>query len=475
MDHVFGKSSMKENRQTTGRFCRIVTLVAVLAAVLGLAGCGKTVVYKAGTSYPVEIREKAGGTLQVKLDGSRTPDYLWECEVTQKTYEQVDIDGNPIDPLVVQPPVLLKQKGRGNGGKAKYVVKPVSASDNYQLIFTLRRKDTENPEIVYNAAGLAEESGYDDFSARLYLDISVDTNEKGKPLCHVEGIDLRELTGAVYMAQDTPYGYSYMVAEDGTLTIKLPALYDYEMSMEKADLPEEIKKAQQARIDQEAAFALDAAGGQAVTEENADQAQVVDAASVQEPTIVMESPMENDYSQFDEETAALLRGYDEVIEEYYKEHAQELAEEAVKNYYASFGMVDDETAKTEGRDWDQDPNLAVWKTGQMLSSDLSCEKFVFTGKNQGSVVFTAKSSLAGLTIRFVIDSDEKGRISVRETTYEGGQTLHENAFTSYVYEHGEDDTPDKGAAADDGEDADEQQTEDTSLEDAKTVSGDNAE
>lgn len=212
-----------------------------------------------------------------------------------------------------------------------------------------------------------------------------------------------------------------------------------------------------------------------MTEENADQAQVVDAASVQEPTIVMESPMENDYSQFDEETAALLRGYDEVIEEYYKEHAQELAEEAVKNYYASFGMVDDETAKTEGRDWDQDPNLAVWKTGQTLSSDLSCEKFVFTGKNQGSVVFTAKSSLAGLTIRFVIDSDEKGRISVRETTYEGGQTLHENAFTSYVYEHGEDDTPDKGAAADDGEDADEQPTDDTSLEDAKTVSGDNAE
>ncbi|MBR4760109.1 MAG: hypothetical protein IK078_08205 [Lachnospiraceae bacterium] len=427
--------------------CRIGAAAAVLAAVLGLCGCGRTVTYQGGIDYPYVIKEKPGGSLQISLDGSKTPGYLWECDLATQTYEQMDIDGNPVDPLVIEPPVTQKQKGSGVGGKGKYVIKPAQESGQYMLVYTLRRKDTTEPQLVYNSAGIAEQDGVDDYSARLSLGICVKKNEKGKLLCHVESIDLSEMTGVVYMAQDTPYGYSYQIGEDGRLNIRLPALADYEMSMEETDLPEAVKKAQQARIDQETALSKESGDGQTQTGQSDAPVTIVDVSS-DSGQLLIESPVEEDYSEYDEETAEELRMLDEQITAYYRDYKEEIIKQMKADYYAGYGMVDDETAKESGRGWDQNPNLAVWKTQETLSADMQTKTLAFDGMGQGSVIFSAKSPLAGLTIRFVIDSDENGRLSVREATYEGGQTKNEKAFVTYVYEHGEDDTPDEADTED---------------------------
>ncbi len=134
---------------------RAALFALLIGALSVFTGCGKTEVFKGGTDYPYEIQQKGNGKLVVMLDGSKTPEYRWDCVLESVSYTRAaDEEGNPGDPLVQQPPVTMKQKGKEKNGKAKFVFKPALESTNYTLTFT-----RHNPEKEKDAQAEATPSG----------------------------------------------------------------------------------------------------------------------------------------------------------------------------------------------------------------------------------------------------------------------------------------------------------------------------
>ncbi|MBR1692867.1 MAG: hypothetical protein IJ711_08855 [Lachnospiraceae bacterium] len=413
-------------------------LAAMIAAVcilpLYLAGCGKTVIYKGGTDYPYEIREKANGRLVIRLDGSKSPEYNWEYTLEAEEFTQMDLDGNLMEPQIEEPPVAIKQKGKEKNGKVKYLIKPTEERGSYQITFTRRRIGTTEPTVSYNSAGLVEMIGENDVTDTISVRISVSANEKGKLLAHVEDISQQEMTGIVYVAQDTPYACHYQIDENGELVLTLPLLNDWEISMENIDDGSETSGREAGAEDSGEETGTDETGN---AENGTEQTEAAPDEEWQE-----------DYSDIDDpEVVAALRAIDEQIAKLREEYGDEIEAQQQADYYADNGMIDDETAAEEGREWYEDPNLHIWKSNDRISSDLTAWTFYFKGNDAGSCAFTANSELAGFGIRLVVTNSADGTLSVSEASYEGGQTHVPEAFAAENHT-GIDESDDEGGETD---------------------------
>lgn len=405
-------------------------LAAMIAAVcilpLCLAGCGKTVIYKGGTDYPYEIREKANGQLIIRLDGSKSPEYNWEYTLEAEEFTQMDLDGNLMESQIEEPPITIRQKGKEKNGKVKYQIKPAEERESYQLTFTRRRIGTTEPTVSYNNAGLVEMIGENDVTDTISVLISVSANEKGKLLTHVEDISQKEMTGIVYVAQDTPYTCHYQIDESGELLLTLPLLNDWEILMENVD-DGSVESGMEAGTE-------DSAEGN-VTEDSGEKTGAGETGNAENAAAqIEEAPDEEwqeNYSDIDDpEVVAALRAIEEQIAKLREEHADEIEAQQQADYYADYGMIDDETAAKEGREWYEDPNLHIWKVSDRISSDLTSWTFSFKGNDAGKSVFTANSELAGFGIRLVVTNSADGKLSVSEASYEGGQTRVAEAFAA---------------------------------------------
>ena len=130
-------------------FCALLIAMPVV-----MSGCGKKEVYRGGEDYPYEIQVKSNGQLLVKLDGSKSPDHVWKCELeTQTVAQALDEEGNPGDPLVIEPPVSVKQKGKERKSKAKFLFKPKDTSESYNIVFVRENPGTQETGPVSGEGG----------------------------------------------------------------------------------------------------------------------------------------------------------------------------------------------------------------------------------------------------------------------------------------------------------------------------------
>ncbi|MCR5283511.1 MAG: hypothetical protein K6E18_09085 [Lachnospiraceae bacterium] len=378
-------------------------LLVVFAA---LTGCGKKEIYTGGSNYPYEIEVKSNGSMKVTLDGSYSPEHIWNCTPETLIYPETDEEGYLTDPVVIEPPVSVKQKGKEKNHKAVFTVKPLTASDQFSLAFTREGANREETEVVYNSAGLPEET-WEDVSARVTLSLTIKPDEKGKLKIMFGGADAQEMTGVVEMAKDSAYPFRYQVNEKQEFLLELPNLCDWEYELCNAtETGEEIKTeepSQETDQDEEDVLLQEDSG-------------TIDYSDIDDPALLEE------LRELDAQVSSLKRDY------------------TGRNALGTYNMIPE-----PGQDpaWYQNQDLHIWRKGSNVSEDLETVRLKLFGKSEGYSRLTIQSKLVNMKISFLLGCDAYGNVLVQDASYEGGATAVEGVMS---YEN-EDRTQDPEALA----------------------------
>ena len=378
----------------------------LLVMFAALTGCGKKEVYTGGTQYPYEIEVASNGTMKVTLDGSMSPEHVWSCEPETYTYPQIDEEGYLTDPLVIEPPVTVKQKGKEKKYKAVFVVKPVSASDQYSLAFVRQNPQPAEETVSFNSAGLPEES-WEDISSRVSVSLTVKADEKGKLKILFGGCNEQEMTGVVEMAKDSAYPYRYQIDSRNEFLLQLPNLCDWNYEMINTD-EEGTPQADPEDTDEEEADAIGSDGEE--------QSESIDYSQIDDPALLAE-----------------LQKLDAQMDSLKHDHISQVE-------LSEYNMIPE-----PGQDpaWYQDQSLHIWKKSTTVASDLETINLKLFGQSEGYCRLTIESKLVGMKITFLLGCDQNGTLSVKKAEYEGGATAVEGVMS---YEN-EDRTQDPEALA----------------------------
>ena len=422
---------MKKERNSFGMILRIAAIAAVLVLPLWLTGCGRTVVYEGGENYPYRIKEKTNGRLEIRLDGSVSPDYEWQYDLPESvTYNQVDEEGVEYGTTVEEAPVELIQKRQEKKGRIKVVVKPLMQRDSYVLTFVRRRAGSQAPSVSYNSAGLPEEVGVDDITDRISISFSVSANEKGKLYCRVIDINNQEMQGVTYMAQESPYPF-YYETQDDLFQVTLTESDDWEYSLENtADATtqeqEQVKKAAIEKVQQE--MLKDPAWDFDVSQiSDAELAEKIKEVKAEREAYILD---ENNWG-FDPVTGSvwLLGDEDqesaEAAEAETDRQPQQEDSEAQQSDEAENSREDQYDGEPESR-WYDDPAYHVTVLDVSNIQATKEARLLFSSVSAGKTHFTAKRAEEDFTVEFDLKVDVNGDITVENVAYTGqSQTASE--------------------------------------------------